>query len=99
MISSILQSWQQTPFLVPTPSFNLPSLVGDRNAIMIAARISGYGSEYKTSLSCPSCSAKQEYCFNLHDYEVNTLEEMPDVFGLQDLGGGLFITTLPRTNC
>ena len=74
-------------------------LVGDRNAIMIAARISGYGSEYKTSLSCPSCSAKQEYCFNLHDYEVNTLEEMPDVFGLQDLGGGLFITTLPRTNC
>ena len=73
-------------------------LVGDRNAIMIAARISGYGSDYVTSLSCPSCSAKQQYSFNLHDYEI-TRGEALDALSIEELGRGLFLTTLPRTNC
>jgi len=30
-------------------------MTGDRNAIMIAARISGYGREYKVNLTCPKC--------------------------------------------
>ena len=29
--------------------------VGDRNAILLAARISGYGSDYSTKITCPSC--------------------------------------------
>ena len=32
MMFSTLQSWQHTPSLVPTPSFNLLSFVGDKNA-------------------------------------------------------------------
>ena len=73
-------------------------LVGDRNAIMIAARISGYGSDYTTSLSCPSCSAKQQHSFDLFD-SVTTRGEPVEALGIQELGGGLFTTTLPRTKC
>ena len=40
-------------------------LTGDRNAIMIAARISGYGKEYKVNLTCPKCRTQGELDFNL----------------------------------
>ncbi len=71
-------------------------LVGDRNAIMIAARISGYGNGYDTSMTCPSCNATQPYSFDLFDSTIN-YGEIDDALGTQDLGGGLFLTTLPRS--
>ena len=40
-------------------------LVGDRNAIMIAARISSYGASYKATVRCPSCVNTVEYVFDL----------------------------------
>ncbi len=42
-------------------------LVGDRNAIIISTRVSGYGSEYSTKVSCPSCGTAQPYVFDLHE--------------------------------
>jgi len=71
-------------------------LVGDRNAIMVAARISGYGNEYSTNINCPSCTSTQEYSFDLLDSNItygNTSEEL----SVKDLGGGMFSTVLPRT--
>lgn len=41
-------------------------LIGDRNAIIIAARVSGYGSDYSTKIQCPTCETKQNYTFNLN---------------------------------
>ena len=35
-------------------------LVGDRNAILIAARVSGYGNEYNTTVGCPACGTTQD---------------------------------------
>ena len=32
---------------------------------LAAARITGYGSEYGTLTTCPSCSAKSKYSFDL----------------------------------
>ena len=40
-------------------------LLGDRNAMLIAARISGYGSEYNFLSSCKSCFARNEVNYNL----------------------------------
>ena len=45
-------------------------LTGDKNAILVAARISGYGSEYKTKTQCPACSTTQEYEFTLENGEA-----------------------------
>lgn len=40
-------------------------VVGDKNALVVAARITGYGSEYQTKVSCPSCNRPQEFEFDL----------------------------------
>lgn len=45
-------------------------LVGDKNALLVAARSSGYGTEYKTKVACPACGETQEYEFDL---EQNTV--------------------------
>ena len=45
-------------------------LVGDKNALVVAARISGYGNEYKTKVTCPACTTVQEYDFDLDDQEI-----------------------------
>lgn len=71
-------------------------LVGDRNAVIIAARISGYGSDYNTNVSCPACGATQEYGIDLHDANVHN-GEIPDVLGVVDNEDGTFTTTLPKT--
>ena len=71
-------------------------LVGDRNAIIIATRISGYGSEYTTQVSCPSCTTKQEYSFNLNSANVYNGEDISelDVVANED---GTFTLQLPKT--
>jgi hypothetical protein len=42
-------------------------LVGDKNAILVAARVSGYGEDYRTKTQCPACATTQEYDFTLSD--------------------------------
>ena len=41
--------------------------IGDRNAILIASRISGYGSEYNFTHSCTKCFVPGEVDFDLND--------------------------------
>jgi transcription elongation factor Elf1 len=45
-------------------------LVGDRNAILISTRISGYGPDYDTKITCPSCGTQQDYEFDLSNIDV-----------------------------
>lgn len=40
-------------------------LVCDKNAVLIQARIDGYGSSYKTRVTCPACQTVQKKEFNL----------------------------------
>ncbi len=56
--------------------------VGDRNAIIVASRISGYGPDYDTKIGCPSCNKTQEYSFDLSQPEINyalSEEELNDL--------------------
>ena len=71
-------------------------LVGDRNAVMIAARISGYGPDYDTAVKCPSCGTNAETHFNLHDLPIKE-SEVKSELGVTSEGDGLFNVTLPRT--
>lgn len=52
-------------------------LSGDRNALMIAIRSSGYGSLYEPVYSCPSCDFKNELEVNLSDLAIKPLEIDP----------------------
>ena len=72
-------------------------LIGDRNAIIIAIRKSGYGAEYSTSVTCPSCTATQDYSFDLNELEVkNSSDELVEV-GVTHNGDGTFNVILPMT--
>jgi hypothetical protein len=52
-------------------------LVGDRNAILVAIRITGYGSDYKVKIQCPACSEDYENEFSLAQLKVKTLSAAP----------------------
>ena len=70
-------------------------LVGDRNAIIIAARVSGYGSDYNVTLTCPACSTKDKRVFSLHDANINHADDYLDL-GVVHQGGGIFSINLHR---
>ena len=44
-------------------------LLGDKNAIMVGTRITGYGEEYKVNVTCPKCKEDSSYSFNLEEIE------------------------------
>jgi len=71
-------------------------LVGDRNAIIIATRVSGYGNTYETTVTCPNCQTKQEYSFNLNHANIYNGEEARDL-GVKTNEDGTFNVSLPRT--
>ena len=51
-------------------------LIGDKNAIMVAARISAYGREYNIKVTCPLCTKENDIKYDLHD--ASHLEECFD---------------------
>mgnify|MGYP003662450270 CR=1 FL=1 len=52
-------------------------LSGDRNALMTAVRITGYGSDYTVEVECPECDEKSKETFQLADLEIKRLEINP----------------------
>jgi len=67
-------------------------LVGDRNAIMVALRVTGYGTEYQSEVECPSCGSKSKYEFDLSELPIQRLELQPIM-----VGENAFSFTLPYT--
>tara|TARA_R100001510_G_C7654326_1_gene212964 strand:- start:1486 stop:2310 length:825 start_codon:yes stop_codon:yes gene_type:complete len=71
--------------------------VGDKNALLVASRIYGYGPEYKTNIICPACNASAQHHFNLHDlehvpFEQNVIDNEVEI----DYESKSFIMTIPR---
>jgi hypothetical protein len=71
-------------------------LVGDRNAIIVATRVSAYGSEYSTKVGCPSCGTTQDYAFDLNSASIYNGEHAED-YGIEAHPDGTFSTELPKT--
>ena len=71
-------------------------LIGDRNAILVAARITGYGAEYETKTVCPGCGAKYPFSFDLNQgnvYAGDDLEGLDTTLTKR----GTFVVSLPFT--
>jgi hypothetical protein len=49
-------------------------LIGDKNALIVGARITGYGESYETKVQCPSCGANVRHDFDLSDVKFNKPE-------------------------
>lgn len=56
---------------------SLQLLSGDRNALMIAIRITGYGPEYNVELECAECGVKSPHGFDLGALPIKRLEIDP----------------------
>ena len=90
-IDRVLQS------IIMNKQINADSLlVGDRNAILIAARISGYGNEYQTNITCPACNTTQAHTFDLLGVGTQNGNAAAEL-GVSDNGDGTFSTVLPKT--
>ena len=78
-------------------------LIGDKNAILVALRISGYGQEYETRVTCPSCGESESFEFDLCTSQINhpvDLEECDDeriAGNVTEDEGGNYHVTVPRT--
>ena len=88
--------------LVVDPNIDLGDLLtGDKNALIVAARISGYGPEYETALKCPACDVQQDFEFDLsqgfHAGAVGDKDELNEALeDVQVTDHGTFLIELPR---
>lgn len=65
---------------------------GDRNALLIALRITGYGADYNAEVECPACGFNNKSEFNLANLAIKRLEIEPI-----NIGENLFEVQLPVT--
>ena len=47
---------------------------GDRNALLVSLRITGYGADYDVEIDCPACSSKSKQSFDLSSLAIKRLE-------------------------
>lgn len=74
-------------------SVDVNSLIsGDRNALMVSIRITGYGAEYTPTIQCPACDHRQDFPIRLDNLEVKPLTKEPVT-----PGANLFDFKLPMT--
>ncbi len=77
-------------------------LLGDKNAIFMAARISGYGEEYKTTVTCPACNTTQKTVFDLNEFSSPGLPDLGFVSekvasSVEETQRGTFLVRLPKS--
>lgn len=79
-------------------------LIQDRNALTVGARITGYGDEYDTEVTCTACGETNPYSFNLEECTERALEKtaklletLPDP-EVDSEGNLLIYFTTPITN-
>jgi predicted RNA-binding Zn-ribbon protein involved in translation (DUF1610 family) len=81
--------------VIKDESINAKDLyVGDRNSIVLYARASAYGDDYRTKVKCPQCGEANPFVFMLSDHQVyhgDLFEEAE----IEDLGDGTFNVVLP----
>ncbi len=69
-------------------------LIGDRNAMLVAARSSAYGEWYKTTVSCPSCAEQNKKAFKLTDAKVYHGDDHEE-YDIEETENGTYKVTLP----
>jgi len=64
-------------------------LAGDKNALTVAARITGFGPNYATKVRCPSCGETKDFEFDLNDHKTIDGTNLPD--GVESTETGTFM--------
>ena len=74
-------------------------LVGDRNAILVGSRVTGYGADYKVNIACPACASHNEMEVDLSEVNLNH-GGVDNAYGYKVVhtGGTEYEITLPKTD-
>ena len=76
---------------------NIKSLLsGDKNAILVASRINGFGADYTTKVTCPACTTVSENTFDLAEVQEYLGDNFED-YDISPTEHGTFVIKLPRT--
>jgi hypothetical protein len=87
VLTKLLQS------CITNKSINPDHLIsGDRNALLVSLRITGYGADYDVEVDCPECGSRSKQTFDLSKLEIKRLEIEPVT-----IGENLFEVMLPVT--
>lgn len=70
-------------------------LTGDKSAILIAARITGYGNEYNTEVACPRCETTADGSFSIE--EVTVIKPSEEIDGVVFTGKNTYKFEAPAT--
>lgn len=66
--------------------------IGDKNALILAARVNGFGSSYEAQVSCMNCATTAEHSFELNEVKP---KEIPENIKFSE--NGTFFIKLPKT--
>ena len=66
--------------------------IGDKNALILASRINGFGSEYTAQVGCQNCGATSEHLFELNEVKPKAIPE-----NINFSTNGTFFVKLPKT--
>ena len=66
-------------------------ILGDRNALMVSLRITGYGADYQIEVGCPACGERSKQEFNLSELPITRLTCEPVA-----LGSNMFEAKMPK---
>ena len=72
-------------------------LLGDKSAILIAARVTGYGVDYAVEHPCPSCNSRHEVAYNLNEIKVVKYADNIEKVNAELTSRGTFLLELPAT--
>ena len=72
-------------------------LIGDKSAIMIAARITGYGPEYEVKIKCQSCGTEVDHEFDLSNYSKYFIADASEDTPFELNQNGQFSAQLPAS--
>ena len=71
-------------------------LSGDKNAILVASRINGFGADYTTKVTCPNCTTVGEHTFDLAEVQEYLGGDYGD-YDISPTENGTYIIKLPKT--
>lgn len=67
-------------------------VIGDKNAVMVAARVLGYGKNYDVVVTCPKCGKKSNMSIDLTQLPTTSIPEETEM-----VTSGVFEFTLPSS--
>lgn len=69
-------------------------LIGDKNAITIAARVTGYGEDYDVNVTCPTCGSNNRQTIDLSSLNLYSGEDYEEA-GFKKTGSNTFVIKAP----